>query len=144
MLTSHLSRFRAENRLFSSDAFLPKGHDQSHEERAALPCLACLAAAAFNFCFRPNLRVVVVRVTDGDTIVIQSCEEQYKIRLSGIDAPEIRQAIGREARPALAGQVKGKAVVIIWEKKDRYSLLLGTVLLGSVNVNLEQMRGRFA
>jgi len=34
--------------------------------------------------------------------------------------------------------------VIVWEKKDRYGRLLGTVLLGSVNVNLEQMRGGFA
>jgi len=103
-------------------------------------CLLLLSISAFG----AVLLGVVVRVTDGDTIVIQSGEEQCKIRLSGIDAPEIRQAIGREARPALAGQVKGKAVVTVWEKKDRYGLLLGTVLLGSVNVNLEQMRGEFA
>src|SRR5215468_172948 len=108
-------------------------------------CLACcLLLLLSSIAFGAALRVVVVRVTDDDTIVIQSGEEQYKIRLSGIDAPEIRQAFGREARSALAGQVEGKAVVIVWEKKDRYGRLLGTVLLGSVNVNFEQMRGGFA
>jgi micrococcal nuclease len=108
-------------------------------------CFACCLLLLLSIsAFGAELRGIVVRVTDGDTIVIQSGEEQYKIRISGIDAPEIRQAFGREARAALAGQVEDKAVVIVWEKKDRYGRLLGTVLLGSVNVNLEQMRGGFA
>jgi len=106
--------------------------------------LLCLLLLLSISAFGDELRGVAVRVTDGDTIVIQSGEEQYKIRLSGIDAPEIRQAFGREARAALAGQVESNAVVFVWEKKDRYGRLLGTVLLGSVNVNLEQMRGGFA
>src|SRR5215510_433993 len=85
-------------------------------------CLACCLLLLLSIsAFGADLRGVVVRVTDGDTIVIQSGEEQYKIRLSGIDAPEIRQAFGREARPALAGPVGGKAIVIVWEKKGELS-----------------------
>jgi endonuclease YncB( thermonuclease family) len=54
-------------------------------------CFACcLPLLLSSIAFGADLRGVVVRVTDGDTIVIQSREEQYKIRLSGIDAPEIR------------------------------------------------------
>ena len=110
-----------------------------------MPCLACCLLLLLSIsAFGADLRGVVVRITESDTNVIQSGEEQYKSRLSGIDAPEIRQAFGRVARAALAGQVEGKAVVIVREKKDRYGRLLGTVLLGSVNVNLELMRGGFA
>jgi len=58
-------------------------------------CCLLLLLSISAFC--ADLRVVVVRITNGDTIVIQSGEEQYKIRLSGIDAPEIRQAFGRES-----------------------------------------------
>jgi hypothetical protein len=47
-------------------------------------------------------------------------------------------------RANLAGQIEGKAVVAVWSKMDRYVLLLGSVLLGSVNANLELMRGGFA
>jgi hypothetical protein len=67
-------------------------------------CFACCLLLLLSIsAFGADLCVVVVRVTDGDTIVIQSGEEQNKIRRSGIDAPEIRQAFGREARAALAG-----------------------------------------
>jgi len=38
----------------------------------------------------------VVRVTDGDTIVIlDSANTQHKIRLQGIDAPERKNSTGR-------------------------------------------------
>src|SRR5262245_13469253 len=68
-------------------------------------CLLLLLAASAS---GADLRGVVVRVRDGDTIVIQSGEEQYKIHLSGIDAPEIRQAFGREARAAWQARLRAK------------------------------------
>src|SRR5262245_15861880 len=72
-------------------------------------CFACCLLLLLSIsAFGADLRGVVMRVTDGDTIVIQSGEEQYKIRLSGIDASEIRQAFGREARPALQARLGAK------------------------------------
>lgn len=103
-------------------------------------CFACLLLLLSIPAFAAELRGVVVRVVDGDTIAVQSGEEIHRVRLSGIDAPELAQSFGKEARASLAGLVQGKAVVIVWSKKDGYGRLLGTVLVGSSNVNLELIR----
>jgi transposase len=61
----------------------------------------------------PNLALAyqakVVSVHDGDAItVLDDDEEQHKIRLASIDAPELRQPYGRAARQELADLVAGK------------------------------------
>ncbi len=41
----------------------------------------------------------VVRVSDGDTIVVLDAQKvQHKIRLAGIDAPESKQAFGQVSK----------------------------------------------
>ena len=50
----------------------------------------------------------VVSVTDGDTIkVLDSTSIQYKVRLTGIDAPERDQPYGDASREHLASIVAG-------------------------------------
>jgi endonuclease YncB( thermonuclease family) len=62
----------------------------------------------------------VVRVTDGDTIVIlDSANTQHKIRLTGIDAPERKQAFGKKSKEHLSDSVAGKFVVVDYTKRDR-------------------------
>jgi endonuclease YncB( thermonuclease family) len=108
-------------------------------------CFACcLLLLLSSVAFGAELRGGVVRVADGDTIVVKVGADQHKIRLSGVDAPELAQEFGKQSRANLAGLVEGKQAVIVWSKRDGYGRLLGTVLPGSVNVNLEQMRGGFA
>jgi endonuclease YncB( thermonuclease family) len=49
-----------------------------------------------------------VRVTDGDTIVILNASDtQHKIRLTGIDAPERKQAFGIKSKEHLSDSVAG-------------------------------------
>ena len=63
----------------------------------------------------------VVRVTDGDTIVIlDASNTQHKIRLQGIDAPERGQAFGTKSKEYLSDQVAGKTVDVDYSKRDRY------------------------
>jgi endonuclease YncB( thermonuclease family) len=52
----------------------------------------------------------VVRVTDGDTITVLLDQQQIKIRLSAIDAPERGQDFGQKSKEALADLVFGKEV----------------------------------
>jgi endonuclease YncB( thermonuclease family) len=53
----------------------------------------------------------VVAVTDGDTIkILDSNNVQYKVRLTGIDAPEKAQSFGNASRKNLALLVAGKEV----------------------------------
>jgi endonuclease YncB( thermonuclease family) len=73
----------------------------------------------------------VVRVTDGDTIVVlDSANAQHKIRLTGIDAPERKQAFGTKSKEHLSDSVAGKFVVVEYSKLDRYQRILGKALLG--------------
>jgi endonuclease YncB( thermonuclease family) len=50
----------------------------------------------------------VVRVTDGDTLVVlDAAKVQHKIRLHGIDAPERGQACGTKSKDHLSELVAG-------------------------------------
>ena len=62
----------------------------------------------------------VVRVTDGDTIVILDAgNTQHKIRLTGIDAPERGQAFGTKSKEHLSDSVADKFVTVEYSKRDR-------------------------
>lgn len=83
----------------------------------------------------------VVSVADGDTItILDSLKKQHKIRLAGIDAPEKTQAFGNVSKRSLSELVYGKQVDVEWSKKDRYGRTLGKVIIGTVDVNFEQIR----
>jgi endonuclease YncB( thermonuclease family) len=87
----------------------------------------------------------VVRVTDGDTIVVlDSANVQHKIRLTGIDAPERKQAFGTKSKEHLSDSVAGKFVVVDYNKRDYYKRILGKVLLNNEDMNLEQIRAGLA
>ena len=62
----------------------------------------------------------VVRVTDGDTIVIlDSANTQHKIRLMGVDAHERGQAFGTKSKEHLSDSVAGMIVVVEYNKRNR-------------------------
>ena len=70
----------------------------------------------------------VVGVHDGDTITaLADGNRQVKVRLMGIDAPELGQPFGQAAKRALSGMVFGKTVEIEAGKKDRWGRTLGAV-----------------
>ena len=81
-----------------------------------------------------------LRVSDGDTITIAAEGRKEKVRLIGIDAPELRQEGGREARQCLAKRLLNRRVKVEGETRDRYGRLLGTVYLGEENINLSLVR----
>jgi len=83
----------------------------------------------------------VVGVADGDTVtVLDSAKVQYKIRLTGIDAPEKAQPYGQVSKKSLSDLVFNKDVEISWEKRDRYQRILGKVLLDKQDICLEQVK----
>lgn len=83
----------------------------------------------------------VVGVSDGDTVtVLDQGQTQHKIRLAGIDAPEKAQPYGQKSKESLSDLVYRKAVVVEFEKVDRYGRKVGKILLGHKDINLEQVR----
>jgi micrococcal nuclease len=72
----------------------------------------------------------VLAVIDGDTLLLQPTEHGtriYKLRLAGIDAPEMNQPYGMEAKQALAAMVLHKTVVVATVATDRYGRRVGWV-----------------
>lgn len=62
----------------------------------------------------------VVSVHDGDTLTaLDASNVQHKIRLHGIDAPEIGQPFGAKSRDRLAGLAKGKTALFHIRDHDR-------------------------
>ena len=87
----------------------------------------------------------VVAVTDGDTIkVLDASKVQHKIRLTGIDAPELGQPFGNESRKHLASLIAGKNVRVESDKSDRYGRVLGKIWIDGIDANLEQVQAGYA
>ena len=86
----------------------------------------------------------VVSVSDGDTLRVLVDEQQIKIRLGGIDAPESDQPFGQASKRYLADAVAGQTVIVEFEKKDRYGRVIGKVLLDGADMNLRQVEAGYA
>lgn len=54
----------------------------------------------------------VIEVKDGDTLIVLRNKTRFTVELPGIDAPELDQPFGPEARKYAAKLVKGKVVTI--------------------------------
>ena len=90
------------------------------------------------------------KVTDGDTIVIN----EQRIRLHGIDAPEMKQKCmtkygdqflcGEDAKVYLVKLIGDKPVRCEGDKKDRYKRLIGTCYVGQLNLNAEMVSAGWA
>ena len=90
--------------------------------------LAGMAAAGVPASAAEPVRWRVVNVHDGDTLTaLDAGNVQHKVRLEGIDAPELGQPFGRVARDRLAVLAKGKEATIHEHGKDRYGRVLASV-----------------
>jgi endonuclease YncB( thermonuclease family) len=82
----------------------------------------------------------VVGVHDGDTITcLDESNQQQKVRLASIDAPEIGQEYGKTARENLAAMIFGKTVEVVDEGKDRYGRIVGRVYANGQDVNRDMI-----
>lgn len=92
----------------------------------------------------------VSKVIDGDTIELLAKENPYnhitklKIRLYGIDAPELKQAYGKEAKEYLSALVLKQEVSLIIENKDKYDRFVSTIFLKGQDINKEMVKNGYA
>jgi len=89
------------------------------------------------------LRAQVVSVHDGATITVMIDKKLEKVRLIGIDVPELDQGPwGMEARDALRALVDSKTVRLETDItiRDQYKRLLAYVYAGETLINLEMVR----
>lgn len=87
---------------------------------------------------------VVSKVHDGDSIHLLTSEGRIKIRLSGIDTPELKQAFGIEARDALRSWIMNREASARCHKIDRYKRHVCVVLLDDQDINLRMVESGLA
>jgi endonuclease YncB( thermonuclease family) len=78
----------------------------------------------------------VTRVSDGDTLWVRPAEggRPVKVRIEGIDAPEICQAGGRDARRALERRVLRRTVQLETVARDDWGRRIARVSLDGQDV----------
>ena len=104
--------------------------------------LALLLAAPVPACAGSARRIVsgvVTRVVDGDTLWVKTAiaVKPVKVRIVGIDAPEICQAGGRASREALVRRLLGQLVTLSTSTssiRDDYGRLLAKINLRGEDV----------
>ncbi len=83
----------------------------------------------------------VIGVHDGDSItVLTSDNKQIKVRLEGIDCPELKQDFGQKAKQATSALCFGKDVRVQQTGKDRYGRTLAYVYVDNICVNKELLK----
>ena len=89
------------------------------------------------------------KIVDGDTVYIKSS----KIRLEGIDAPEIKQKCKKNGKEYFCGKISQKKLIQKIGKnkikcfstgKDKYRRYLATCFIGKINLNKWMVRNGYA
>lgn len=73
-------------------------------------------------------------VIDGDTLILSGSKE--RLRLWGVDAPEIDQKGGYKAKTVLADMVEGKRITFIKITSDRYGRTVARIFVKKQEINL--------
>lgn len=110
---------------------------------AAISVVMAVAFFVFRIVSTASGEVFVVKVYDGDTILLS---DSKKVRYIGIDSPECGgykplEYFGEEARTFNELLVLNKSVRLLYdvEKKDRYGRSLAYVYVGDIFVNREMV-----
>jgi micrococcal nuclease len=93
----------------------------------------------------PLIRGEVIGISDGDTITVLKDRKPLKIRLFGVDSPEMGQPFGKAARQYTSSQLFGREVRIAPRDYDQYGRVIGIVTLhNGTNFNEMLIREGFA
>lgn len=84
----------------------------------------------------------VIKTSDGDTITVLQDKQQIKVRLFGIDAPELKQPYGKKSKQFLANLIAGEEVEE--SGKDRYKRTIGTIYLNGADINAQMVANGYA
>ena len=91
--------------------------------------------------FAKEFSARVIKVVDGDSVNILRLpeKEELKLRLYGIDAPEWKQAYGKESKDALNGLLgTNREIFVKVLDKDRYGRLICNLHLNSEDIPVNE------
>jgi micrococcal nuclease len=91
------------------------------------------------------LHGIVSHVTDGDTLWVRPASgPPVQVRIRGLDAPEICQPFGPQARDALAARVLHRPVQVATRARDKYHRTVGRVSLQDQDIGAWLVAGGYA
>lgn len=82
-----------------------------------------------------TLRCRVLKVIDGDSILVLAGNSEMEIRLWGIDSPEYDQPYADKAKKRTAELLKGNSISVKVKGRDGYNRVLAVVYSGGTCVN---------
>ncbi len=94
--------------------------------RSHLRPLLLVAALLPHIALAERLPGHVLRIVDGDTLILKVQQAHYRVDIAGIDAPELNQPWGARAAQRLDRLLRGAFVVVAAERID------GTRLSGRI------------
>jgi len=101
-----------------------------------------IAYSINNFSYSSTQYGKIIKIIDGDTAhFFQEGDTSYKrIRLVGIDAPELKQEFGKESRQCLVELIENKPVQLVKFGQDRYQRILAKIKINQVDINLAMIK----
>ena len=80
----------------------------------------------------------IIKIIDGDTVYFQANndDDYKKLRLVGIDAPEMKQPFGYQSKQCLVNLINNKLVQIISFGEDRYKRTLAKILIEKIGMGI--------
>lgn len=91
--------------------------------------LLLLASAALPLAAADVWTGRVTAVGDGDTIEVLRGRAAVRVRLHGVDCPELGQAFGQRARQRTAALTMGREVRVAGVERDRFGRIVAEVFL---------------
>jgi endonuclease YncB( thermonuclease family) len=82
----------------------------------------------------------VIEVNSGDVLTISNLNRPVRVKLLGVDAPEMNQAFGDVAKKHLADLILDKSVLVEYSGIASDSSLTGRVLLNDADVGAQMIR----
>ena len=108
---------------------------------AHLVCLVLFCACVSGVTVKAaSLYGKVIDVNSGDVITISNLNRPVRVKLLGVDAPELSQAFGDVAKKHLSDLVFDKGVLVQYSGISADSSLTGRVLLNDADIGAQMIR----
>ena len=119
-------------------------HRRIHRSHKLIQILCVVCGFFFLLCplnaDASSLYGKVIEVNSGDVITIHNLNRPVRVKLLGVDAPELNQAFGDVARKHLADLVYDKSVIVEYSGIAGDGSLRGRVLLNDADIGAQMIR----
>lgn len=113
-------------------------------KKAISLCLFLFFTISASWIFAETFSGKCVGIADGDTIFVMKNGKAIKVRLEGIDCPELGQDFGTRAKQFISSMVFRKTVVVKECSQDTYGRMVVRVYVDGVDLSLELVKAGLA